>query len=532
MKNLVITIAGCCFLFQSYAQNIQWTQTGGGLERDETFGVAGNTGGNCFVTGAFTDTAVIGGTTLYSSDAADAFLAGYNASGGLNWIYQMPGAGNQSGHQATVDNNNNLYVAGEFENSITIGTVTLTSAGGDDIFIARFDASGNPVWAVKAGGPGNEEVNAIKCDLNGNIYITGNFESTAAFGSAAITSAGGFDIFVSKLTPTSQFLWTSKAGGPQDDEAHGLAVSTSSEVYITGFFQGTATFGLNSFTSNSGSKDIFISYLSAVGGFNWTVKAGGPDNDAAYDATIDNLGNCYISGNYKSAATFGPFVLNSNGGDDIFILKMNSSATYLWSSSAGGTGEDKGYGITLAGNSVAITGSFENSFSVGPVPVTSTGDRDAFAALVNLSSGAFTWAEAFGGPGFDRGYNISSKGIDTWVTGVFEQTATFAGSTYNSAGMTDLFLCKLGGTTGIADETPGYDVLIYPNPCNSHLYLQLPVNVTGVEIINPNGQILFSNPSEAGSTQKVNVENFADGVYFLRLVQGSASTYSMFIKSE
>ena len=106
------------------------------------------------------------------------------------------------------------------------------------------------------------------------------------------------------MSSGGSWLWTVKAGGSDSDQGSGIAIDSSSNAYITGYFRDTATFGSTSLNS-SGSFEIFVAKLSSSGSWQWAVKAGGSSDDGGYRIAIDSSGNAYITGGFSDSATFG-----------------------------------------------------------------------------------------------------------------------------------------------------------------------------------------------------------------------------------
>ncbi|HIF16144.1 MAG TPA: hypothetical protein EYQ85_02700, partial [Candidatus Poseidoniales archaeon] len=220
--------------------------------------------------------------------------------------------------------NGNVYVTGTYQNTATFGSTSLVSSGGFDIFIAKLNSSGSWQWAVKAGGSSGDFGNGIAVDSSGNAYVIGLFQGTATFGSTNLTSSSGTrDIFIAKLSSSGSWQWAVKAGGSNDDYGYGIAVDSSGNAYATGHFQGTATFGNTSLTS-SGGYDIFIAKLSSSGSWQGVAKAGGTTSDRGFGIAADSSGNAYVIGQFGGTATFGSTSLTSSGGLDIFVAKMSS----------------------------------------------------------------------------------------------------------------------------------------------------------------------------------------------------------------
>mgnify|MGYP000106108991 CR=1 FL=1 len=196
----------------------------------------------------------------------------------------------------STDASGNCYITGYFQGTATFGTTQITSSGNSDIFIAKYDTEGNFQWVRKAGGTTNSDAgNGISADASGNCYITGYFQGTATFGTTQITISGYSDIFIAKYDTDGNFQWVKKAGGVEYDEGYGIAVDASGNCYVTGFFRQTATFGTTQITS-SGNSDIFIAKYDTDGNFQWVRKAGSTNYDYGNGIATDASGNCYVTG--------------------------------------------------------------------------------------------------------------------------------------------------------------------------------------------------------------------------------------------
>ena len=171
----------------------------------------------------------------------------------LVWAERAGGTSADFGFGIAVDGAGNSYVTGEFQGSATFGPgetneTTLTSAGDRDIFVAKYDASGDLVWAKRAGGTSNDQGRGIAVDGSGNSFVTGSFQDPATFGpgetnETTLTSAGGSDIFVAKYDASGDLVWAKRAGGTSFESGRGIAVDGSGTSYVTGFFDVSATFG-------------------------------------------------------------------------------------------------------------------------------------------------------------------------------------------------------------------------------------------------------------------------------------------------
>ena len=380
----------------------------------------------------------------------------------LQWAKQLKGTNNEIGTSIAVDASGNVYTIGYFDGTTDFdpgSTISnLTTAGYDDIFVSKLDASGNYVWAKKFGSTGFDDGQSITVDASG-VYITGTFTGTVNFGTGNLTSAGNNDIFVVKLTTTGTTSWAKRIGGTLIDNATSLKLDGSANVIITGTFAGTVDFNPGAGTANLvsvGSQDIFILKLDASGNYVWAKNIGSMTSDGGWAVAVDGTNNVFFTGSFSGIADFDPSTTNNIsltpvGGKDIFVLKLDASANYVWAKSFGGSNDEEGYSIAVDGSgNVVTTGFFYGTVDFDPGAGTSnltSNGYDIFVSKLN-STGAFVWAKNMGGSSADYGYSIAVDALDNvYTTGYFNLTADFdpGSGTSNliSKGNSDVFLSKL-----------------------------------------------------------------------------------------
>lgn len=218
------------------------------------------------------------------------------------------------------------------------GVFEMISNGGWDAFVVKLDPSGNFLWAKSEGGLGYDNINAIDVDDNDEIYIAGEFADTVDFdpnsGVLEVISNGLSDGFVQKLDAQGNHIWLKRIGGVGLDDYRSVNIGANGEIYTCGVFSNTVDFesGLNTtnLTSN-GMWDVFIEKMNATGDLIWVEGFGGIENDRGL-TTIDSLGNMYVSGFYTNTVDFDPGSgvnsLTSAGYEDIFVCKFSGCETY------------------------------------------------------------------------------------------------------------------------------------------------------------------------------------------------------------
>lgn len=324
-------------------------------------------------------------------------------------------------------------------------------------------------WARPFSGTSNDEGRSVVTDASGNVYSTGSFAGTVDFDPGPSTfnllSAGSsFDVYISKLDASGNFLWAKKIGGTGADNSYGIALDNSGNVYVTGNFDGTVDMDPGAPVNNvisAGQTDAFILKLDASGAYVWSKAMGGTDFDGATAIAIDAQGNVIATGGFRGTADFDPgngtVNFTAAGSDDIFISKLDANGNYVFAKAVGSSGSDWGNAITsYATGQLYVTGVFQNSADfdpgIGTTTLTSAGSFDVFVLSLSVT-GSFNWAKSMGGAGSDQGRSISvnASGI-VFTCGDFFLTADFdpgAGTyTLTSAGGADIFVSELDGGSG------------------------------------------------------------------------------------
>jgi hypothetical protein len=207
-------------------------------------------------------------------------------------------------------------------------TITpIGSAVTTDIFIQKFNQYGQYDWIKKAGSGTRDDIltGLVLSPDEQSIYITGGFQETAVFDTVSLTSSGSYDMFLAKYsTSDGQVQWAVKASGTTYDLGHGLAVSVNETIFVTGIFQQKATFGDNTGITGEGSGDGFIAAYDATGAFLFVKKFGGDSTSytSANSIAVTSENIVYITGNYGATISFeSDLNVTAVGSYDVFVTQ-------------------------------------------------------------------------------------------------------------------------------------------------------------------------------------------------------------------
>jgi pimeloyl-ACP methyl ester carboxylesterase len=379
----------------------------GGSANDGGNSIAVDAAGNAYVTGWTSSSnfpAVVGPDTSYNGDPYDAFVAKVNPSGtGLVYAGFLGGSDEDVGWGIAVDAAGNAYVTGWTSSSnfpAVVGPDTSYNGDPYDAFVAKVNPSGTGlVYAGFLGGSDEDGGLAIAVDAAGNAYVTG-WTSSSNFPAVVgpdTSYNGGDDAFVAKVNPSGTGLvYAGFLGGSGWDVGRGIAVDAAGNAYVTGETLSSnfpAVVGPD--TSYNGNRDAFVAKVNPSGtGLLYAGFLGGSGLDSGSSIAVDAAGNAYVTGLTRSGdfpAVVGPDT-SYNGGDDVFVAKVNPSGTaLLYAGFLGGSYRDVGNDIVVdaAGNAYVTGYTWSHDFPTVVGPDTSyNGGDDAFVAKVGAGGGA------------------------------------------------------------------------------------------------------------------------------------------------
>ena len=366
--------------------------------------------------------------------------------------------GDDLASSVAVDASGNTLVTGWFNSpSITFGSTTLTNTGTQNVFLTKYDANGNVIWAKKAGGTTSDGANSVTVDASGNIYIAGFFNSpTISFGSISLTNSGNYNFFVAKYDANGNIIWARNAGGTSDNCANAVAVDNSGNVYVTGYFANNSTmiFGTTTLT-RLGYCSIFTVKYNASGTVLWAKKAGGSGDDESTSIAVDVSGNIYLAGYFGSPSiSFGLTTLTnsstSGSTPDTYLAKYDLNGNVIWVKKANGLGEDRITSVALdhSGN-IYVSGNYsENTLTFDSITLPGTAGYQYIFLTKYDATGNVLWAKSAGETSLCNAISIV---LDT--NGNIFESGSFSGNNFTidttilaNVGGVDIYLAKYDDT--------------------------------------------------------------------------------------
>lgn len=457
----------------------------------------------------------------------DMFLAKYDSSGNFLWAQRAGSTMSDRGVSLATDGAGNVYLTGYFYSpTITFGTYTFTNAGNvGDVFIVKYDSNGNVLWATKEGGPGLEIPFSINVDATGNIVVAGRFSSSSVtFGTTTLTLAGSMDVFIVKYDAAGNVLWAKGAGGGSNDEAYSVDVDASGNVLVAGYFNSNALFGTINLTT-AGQADVFVAKYDASGNVLWAERAGGGGDDRATGLAVDAAGNIYIAGFFTiDPISFGSIVLPVAAGDNSFVAKYDASGTVQWAH--GLSGDSKALALTVTSSGIYVCGFFQgDTLTYGPAALLIDGNTDFFLLKCDFS-GTPNWAikHTSGGGSSDAATAITADAWGNIVIGGYlnSDPITFGPTVLINADGFEMFVARLGdNTTGTSFLQNENEIGIYPNPGNGELILYSDAEIKSVEIYTLTGIKVYTlNEKNQQAPKTISISSLPAGIYFVKAMVG------------
>ena len=359
-----------------------WSRRFGDAEPqfNESWSLVVEPAGEFVIAGNFRGTMDLGGGPLKAEDLGDIFVARFTGAGEHVWSTQFDCSNYAFPHGLGLAGDGDIYLAGTYTGTLDLGGGDLVAPGPTkDAFIARLTATGEHVWSAHFGDDKNQYIQALVVDDAGNTTVGGYFEGTMNPGNGPLVSAGGEDAFIASFDPLGNAVAARRFGDADFQELLAMTRGSDGRITVTGRFEGSMDLGGGPLLAPN--LRGFVAQFTPDGDLLWSkLLADGEVQPQAIAA--DGYGTLVLSGFFNGSADFGGGPLLSEGGHDIFAVKLAPSGAHVWSKRFGDAAAQEALGVGAAKDGTsAIVGGHYGGVNFGGGPHNTLGGHDGFLAV-------------------------------------------------------------------------------------------------------------------------------------------------------
>ena len=523
--------------FSTHAQPSAWTFALPATTANALKGVATDADGNAYVTGTFTGSTQVGGTTITSSLPGPClYIAKISPKGRVLRVTKLEGATEVGVNDIAVDADGNSFVTGRFIGTLTYNggqqtTSRLNEPGGYNILLVKCGKNGAVRWIQQAdGGQGGTTAysygQAVAIDKAGNSYITGMIDGpNIRFGNLKF-GYQRYQTFLASYTRQGQLRWarvmSPLTGSPNANIAEGVVIDNAGSCYISGYcYNGWELDGI--IVPLTGYGNAYLAkFNTKTGQLQWGL---GTPCSAPPAIGIDKQGDVYLTSSFKGSITLGNIPVTSAGGIDALVARFDPDGTVDWATALGGPNDDY---ITA----IAVDPRSRQSFVTGTLNSNIPNQQQTFLARLS-PNGRVHYLPQCGGPGSSAGQHLAIDGQNNiYLTGLVKGTCRFGNTTLSSTSSPS-YLARYGSPEHYAKEgeTRSESVVsVFPNPAQNQFTLRLasPEQAGRATLYNQLGRVVAERPLAPSATSvdaAFDTSALPDGLYTLRLeVDGVATT--------
>lgn len=342
--------------------------------------IASRSDGGAVIAGEIVGAVDFAGKTTSSAGGMDAFLAAVDEAGTPQWLKVFGDGGYQTATAVAIDAVGNILVAGYFSGSINFGGQPLKSAGGYDGFVAKLDKDGSRVWSLRFGDERDQRVTGVAVDAKGDVLVIGELAGTADLGAGPLTSAGGDDLLVAKIGAEGKIAWAKRFGDAGAQAGRSIAANADGHVVFAGESSGPVDFGGGPIVTGSEGA-LFVAALDAEGKHVWSKGFERQGEASIQSLAVGGNGAVLLTGEIAGSVDFGGGSRTSAGAEDSFMASLDAMGRFRWDTLSGDAESQRGLAaaIDTQGRAV-VAGQFAGSIDLGGNPLMSAGGKDVFLA--------------------------------------------------------------------------------------------------------------------------------------------------------
>ena len=413
-----------------------WSRTFGDQWYKFPSGLAADATGSTIVTGTFTQNLAFGSASHTSAGSNDIFLVKLDSNGNAVWSRRFGGTGDDRSTFVTTDASGNIFVTGVMSGTVDFGGGPLVTDGTWDVFVLKLDPNGNHVFSKRFGNMNQQEGHSIAIDNAGNLLLAGMAWGSIDFGGGPLTSSDHVG-FVAKLDPAGNHIWSKQVAASVRSSVGRIAAGPAGEVFVSGSTEGTTDLGEGP-VPGYGERDGFLVALDANGQYRWSRKWGAINSYQSGGAlAVDSAGDLLVAASATGPSDLGTGVLGQNGLLDIVVGKFSSTGTPIYSRRFGSARNDVPLAIATDGsNNVFVTGYHSAPMTFGSSTLPFAGGSENTFVFELDPSGTPLWSKSFSSSSRARSAGIAVDPLGSvLVTGEFLEGVTIEGTRYPGYGV-------------------------------------------------------------------------------------------------
>jgi len=469
----------CCIILamqSTSAQLVNWAKTGGGFGNDEIHAISTQPSGTSYIGGNFYSPCNFDTSQLLLPDTANAFIAKIDNLGTLIWVKYFPTPGNSTGTITDVAAawDGGCFMTGSWTDSIRLDSTLLIENGSVNTFFSRLDQNGTLLWIKQASGTLNYSGSVVSNYL-GDVYFTGKYYDSLTIDSTTIINTLiGDGSFIVKFDSTGQFRWLKNIQGSQIN-INDIAIDNLGSIVITGRFSATCIVDTTQLISN-GSNDLFIAKYDTTGQLLWVRQDGGGSEGSGNGISICPNNDILICGSYTSpSATFDTITIPYLSGDDFsgFVARYNQDGNVKWVNYQSSINGDV---WNYAVKQVTSNTIYFSGFFYDSLYFSNGSFMETGPASYLAAcdqDGNMIWVKKFAGGNFNFDFSLDSS-ERIYISGIFLDSIIVTPYQFNTQGQSDFFFAQLAShTVGIQHPVINSELTISPNPSNGNIILRL-----------------------------------------------------------
>ena len=505
MKRTFLILIILCAAFQLPAQKaLLWQKSYGGSGHEYIHQVYPLAGGGFVFTG-YSESA--GGDLPGNNGGEDLWVARANASGGIIWSYNYGGSEDDQGWEIIQTPDGGFIVVGNTE-SVDGDVSGHHGSYGTDVWVLRLNAAGQLIRQKCFGGSEDDDAEAV-CMVNGNSFLIG--ASTYSYDGDVSGNHGTYesDIWVVSTDTLLQLLGQRCVGGTDYEECMDIVFYPTGGCVVTG-----RTYSADGdVTGYHSGSDMLIAKLNGTLNVDWAHAFGGSQTEEGNSLVVNSDGTIMALG-YTSTHNNGDVTGHhgAQGSDDFWLVKTNSAGFLQWAECFGGSGDDQANGLCPAAGGGYVMCGLTNS---------TDGDVSGFhSAMFNpdfwvagcSESGSFLWQRCCGGTGQDESFRISEESPGNFVVSGFTYSSDYDVTV--NYGDADGWIIRLNGMAELGNIPVDGGIAVGPNPVNSKLTVSIATSGRA-EIADFTGKVCRQMVFNGNFT--LDVSELPAGMYFMKL---------------